>query len=124
MRHYEQKHGPINVPKWLRSAVETPRGKALLAIAKDLEAVDPVWRDAWFRCLVTVGRYKGLIRKGKPNGSDPEAGLMWEAWQLAKRGFPNYGSIGGAMCSSMYCSRADKADAFDVALDSFMKLGE
>lgn len=100
-------------------------------IKAKLAAVDPVWADAWGMLVVTRGKRFGCMKTTKPKFMQklgPEAGLLWEAWNHARGQMaaarlgvgPAYMSVGGAMISSMFCNRDDKAQAFEVAIDAII----
>lgn len=102
------------------------------AIAARLAAIDPVWGEAWLSLICRSGKRYGLLKRQKPRYGaklGPEAGLMWEAWQEARGQIsahrlgvgPAYRSFGGTICSAWACSRADKMEAWETAIDAIIE---
>lgn len=100
-------------------------------IKTKLAEIDPIWSEAWDMLIIKRGNKFGLIKKTKPKFMQklgPEAGLLWEAWNHARGQIsaarlgvgPAYMSVGGAMISSMFCNREDRAQAFEAAIDAIM----
>lgn len=99
-------------------------------IAAKLAEIGPQWSEAWQSLIVTRGKRYGCIRLQKPphnwKGTNGRAGVMWEAWhhykgQLSAHRLgvgPAAMSVGGAMCSMMFCGDETKMAAFDTACDA------